>query len=299
DLVRMFDVNLAEGKNEFTLTVTSKEGKTVEYTLIIKRRGLASTNTEVEFIDILQIPEFKEAYTDDERYYSYEVPNGIKTLDVKVTPAQGPTEDGDGATFKIINGRESGVLTDQNVTLRVGKNTLVILIIAEDGESTRAIVVEVTRAPMTFSVDTEAYSEYTCEKKENGEYAYKINLVDKRAADIQDYTKYIVFDEEYYDSTNQYVEKPEVTVISDTSNRMCTEVIVRIYDGDEEIFVTFELESKALQGGNTIPEILQIIMPWILLAIAIIILIIILICVNRDKFGAINKKRKKDDEQEA
>ncbi|MDE7385332.1 MAG: cadherin-like beta sandwich domain-containing protein, partial [Anaeroplasmataceae bacterium] len=277
DLVRTFDVNLAEGKNEFTLTVTSKEGKTVEYNLIIKRRGLASTNTEVEFIDILQIPAFKEAYTDDERYYSYEVPNGIKTLDVKVTPAQGPTEDGDGATYKIINGRESGVLTDQNVNLRVGKNTLVILIIAEDGESTRAIVVEVTRAPMNFTVNTEAYSEYTCEKKENGEYAYKINLVDKRAADIKDYTQYIVFDEENYDSTNQYVEKPEVTVISDTSNRMCTEVIVRVYDGDEEIFVTFELESKALQGGNTIPEILQIIMPWILLAIAIIILIIILI----------------------
>lgn len=297
DFLRTFNVDLVEGLNTFAITVTSPENKTVTYNLVIKRRGEASTNTEVEFIDILQIPAFKDEYTNDERQYSYEVPNGIKSLDVKVRPAQGPTADGEGATYRIVNGRDSGQITDENVNLRVGKNTLVVLITAEDGESTRAIVVEVTRAPISFTVDTEAY-DYTCTKKENGDYAYKIDLGKKRAADIEDYTKYIVFDNAEYDSTNQYVEKPEVTVLTDTANKNCNEVIVRIYDGDEEIFVTFELESEAL-GGSSIPEILQIIMPWILLAIAIIILIIILICVNRDKFGAINKKRKKDDEQEA
>ncbi|MDE6407846.1 MAG: cadherin-like beta sandwich domain-containing protein [Anaeroplasmataceae bacterium] len=298
DFLRAFDVDLAEGKNEFTITVTSLQGKSVEYHLTIKRRGEASTNTDVASIEILQIPEFKTDYTNDIREYTYDVPNGIKSLDVVVHPEKVADSDGDGATYKIINGRDSGKITEENVDLRVGKNTLVVLVIAEDGETTRAIIVEVNRAPISFTVDTEAYENYTCTKKETGEYAYHINLGNKRAADIEDYTKYIVFDEDSYDSKNEYVELPEVTVISDTSNKQCNEVIVRIYDGDEEIFVTFELESSAL-GGSSIPEILQIIMPWILLAIAIIILIIILICVNRDKFGAINKKRKKDDEQEA
>ena len=85
-----------------------------------------------------------------------------------------------------------------------------------------------------------------------------------------------------------------VTVISDIADENCREVVVSIYDGSEEQFVTFKLKSTALNTGYSIPEILQQIMPWILLAIAIIILIIILICVNRDKYGAINKKRKKD-----
>ena len=282
-LLRSFNVDLAEGLNRFTITVTSLEGKTTEYVLTIKRRGEDSTNTDVASIEIKQIDQFKTEYTNDLREYAYQVPNGIRNLDFIVHPEKLADSNGDGATYKIIN--------DKN--LRVGHNTVVVLIIAEDMVSTRAILIDVERLPMNFTVDTEAYEKFECTATEQS-MVYEIDLGDKRASAIEDYTKYIKFDQEHYDTSNQYVEEPTVTVISDIADENCREVVVSIYDGSEEQFVTFKLKSTALNTGYSIPEILQQIMPWILLAIAIIILIIILICVNRDKYGAINKKRKKD-----
>ena len=282
-LLRSFNVDLAEGLNRFTITVTSLEGKTTEYVLTIKRRGEDSTNTDVASIEIKQIDQFKTEYTNDLREYAYQVPNGIRNLDFIVHPEKLADSNGDGATYKIIN--------DKN--LRVGHNTVVVLIIAEDMVSTRAILVDVERLPMNYTVDTEAYEKFECTATEQST-VYEIDLGDKRASAIEDYTKYIKFDQEHYDTSNQYVEEPTVTVISDIADENCREVVVSIYDGSEEQFVTFKLKSTALNTGYSIPEILQQIMPWILLAIAIIILIIILICVNRDKYGAINKKRKKD-----
>lgn len=282
-LLRSFNVDLAEGLNRFTITVTSLEGKTTEYVLTIKRRGEDSTNTDVASIEIKQIDQFKTEYTNDLREYAYQVPNGIRNLDFIVHPEKLADSNGDGATYKIIN--------DKN--LRVGHNTVVVLIIAEDMVSTRAILIDVERLPMNFTVDTEAYENFECTATEQST-VYEIDLGDKRASAIEDYTKYIKFDQEHYDTSNQYVEEPTVTVISDIADENCREVVVSIYDGSEEQFVTFKLKSTALNTGYSIPEILQQIMPWILLAIAIIILIIILICVNRDKYGAINKKRKKD-----
>lgn len=282
-LLRSFNVDLAEGLNRFTITVTSLEGKTTEYVLTIKRRGEDSTNTDVASIEIKQIDQFKTEYTNDLREYAYQVPNGIRNLDFIVHPEKLADSNGDGATYKIIN--------DKN--LRVGHNTVVVLIIAEDMVSTRAILIDVERLPMNFTVDTEAYEKFECTATEQST-VYEIDLGDKRASAIEDYTKYIKFDQEHYDTSNQYVEEPTVTVISDIADENCREVVVSIYDGSEEQFVTFKLKSTALNTGYSIPEILQQIMPWILLAIAIIILIIILICVNRDKYGAINKKRKKD-----
>lgn len=282
-LLRSFNVDLAEGLNRFTITVTSIEGKTTEYVLTIKRRGEDSTNTDVASIEIKQIDQFKTEYTNDLREYAYQVPNGIHNLDFIVHPEKLADSNGDGATYKIIN--------DKN--LRVGHNTVVVLITAEDMVSTRAILIDVERLPMAFTVDEGAYEDFTCAITDQ-KNVYEIDLGNKRASAIEDYAKYIKFDQEHYDTSNQFVEEPIVTVISDITDENCREVVVSVYDGSEEQFVTFKLKSTALNTGFSIPEILQQIMPWILLAIAIIILIIILICVNRDKYGAINKRRKKD-----
>ncbi len=284
-LTRTFNVDLVEGLNRFTITVTSVEGKTTEYVLTIKRRGEDSTNTDVASIEIKQIEVFKTDYTNDLREYAYQVPNGIHDLDFIVHPEKLADSNGDGATYKIINDKD----------LRVGHNTVVVLIIAEDMISTRAILIDVERLPMNFTVDEEAYDKFTCTSTDQ-KNVYEIDLGDKRASAIEDYTKYIQFSEEDYDSSNQFVKEPIVTVISDVSDENCREVVVSVFDGSEEQFVTFKLKSTALTTGYSIPEILKQIMPWILLAIAIIFLIIILICVNRDKYGAINKRRKKDDE---
>lgn len=286
-LTRTFTTNLEIGPNPITFTVVSKDGKSVEYKLIIQRRDKDSANANAASIEILQIPVFKDEYSNLTRDYAYVVPNGIRNLDVIVHPEKGPDAKGDGATYKVVN--------DKN--LRVGHNTVVILIIAEDQVTTKAILVDVERLPMSYTVNDKAY-DYTCTKLP-GQNAYEIDLVDKRADAIEDYTKYIVFPEEAgdpYDKTNQYSEKPVVTVVSDLTDKNCREVVLRIYDGDQEEFVTLKLKSSALTNGMSIPEVLRTIFPWILLVIAIIILIFILICVNRDKFGSINKKRKKEED---
>ncbi|MDE6655378.1 MAG: cadherin-like beta sandwich domain-containing protein, partial [Anaeroplasmataceae bacterium] len=316
-LNRTFNVDLVEGANRFVITVTSLDGKTTEYVFSIKRRNEDSTNTDLIGIEIIQIPSFKTDYTNDVREYPfkeangtvnndvtktlyYSVPNGVRKLNViNVIPEKGPDSDGDGATWEVVNAQGNG-MSDGSIDLRVGINTIVIIVTAEDLVSTRAIVVNVERKPMDFTVKTDAY-EYECTPQ--GENVCEIDLVNKRASAIEDYTKYIVFNSEQYagydkeiygDIVGYELELPEVTVVTDISDPNCREVVVRIYDGSEERFVTFKLKSSALNSGFSIPEILQQIMPWILLAIAIIILIIILICVNRDKYGAINKKRKKE-----
>ncbi|MCM1130076.1 MAG: cadherin-like beta sandwich domain-containing protein [Roseburia sp.] len=292
-LLRSFNVDLVEGLNRFTIAVTSVDGKTTEYVLTIKRRGESSTNTDVSAIDIPQIPVFKTEYNNDIREYSYKVPNGIQILDVIVTPEKLPDADGDGATYQVINARDPRFPDESDVYLRVGMNTVVVLVYAEDQVSTRAIVVNVEREAMSYTIDENAYN-YTMTTLNEEKKIYEIDLVDKRASAIEDFAKYIVFDSEQYDSSNSYNKKPEITVLSDISDENCREVVVRIFDGSDEEYVTFKLKSTALNSGFSIPELLQQIMPWILIAIAIIILIIILICVNRDKYGAINKKRKKE-----
>lgn len=274
-LTRTFNVALPEeGTYNFTLTVTSDEGKSVEYILVIQRRPKSSMNTNVARIWIDEIEQFEKEYSNLVRDYVYTVPNKIRDLNVHVQCEKVADANGDGATYQIINAEN----------LEVGKNTVVILIFAEDGVSTRAILVEVTREPMSFEIDENAYDGFTTTKLDNNKY--EIDLGDKTVAAIEDYTKYIVSDPE---------DKLEITILSDINDAKCNEVVVRVSDGSEEQLVTFKLKTTA-NGGLSVPEFLQTIFPWILLALAVIILILILICVNRDKYGSINKRRKKQED---
>lgn len=274
-LTRTFNVALPEeGTYNFTLTVTSDEGKSVEYILVIQRRPKSSMNTNVARIWIDEIVEFEKEYSNLVRDYAYTVPNKVKNLTVHVQCEKVADANGDGATYKIINAEN----------LEVGKNTLVILVFAEDGVSTRAILVEVTREPMSFEIDENAYEGFATTKLDTNKY--EIDLGDKTVAAIEDYTKYIVSDPE---------DKLEITILSDINDAKCNEVVVRISDGSEEQLVTFKLKTTA-NGGLSVPEFLQTIFPWILLGLAVIILILILICVNRDKYGSINKRRKKQED---
>lgn len=137
---------------------------------------------------------------------------------------------------------------------------------------------------MSFEIDENAYEGFATNKLDTNKY--EIDLGDKTAAAIEDYTKYIVSDPE---------DNLEITILSDINDAKCNEVVVRISDGSEEQLVTFKLKTTA-NGGLSVPEFLQTIFPWILLGLAVIILILILICVNRDKYGSINKRRKKQED---
>ncbi len=282
DLTKSFVVELNEGYNYFTIEVHSVEGKVSEYLLVIQRRGPASANTNISEITIQgmdsygtikpsiveegkPVEEFNKEYKNtDTNYGVYVVENKIRDLDIKVTPEKIKDPSGLGATYRIFN--------DKN--LKVGENKVVILITAEDGETTRAVVVTVIREEMEFTVNQNA-TDFECTKDED--YKYTINLKNKRAADIKDYSKYIEFAEE---------DNLEVKVLSDTSKKDCSEVVVSVSDGSEERIVTFQLKTTASNFDFSLYL-------WIILGIALLLLIIILICVNRDKYGSILKKRKR------
>ena len=134
---------------------------------------------------------------------------------------------------------------------------------------------------MKFKVDKAAY-EYACEAVAGKDNYYTINLVDKTADAIDDYKKYIEFDSEKNDL--------EIELVSGEITKNTNEILVRVKtkDNAESEVIHFQLTSSEINKAGSMFDIIF----WIILIIVIIILIIILICVNRDKYGSISKKRK-------
>ena len=276
-----FDVtNLEVGENNYTITVRSSANKVTEYKLTIIRRSMASMNTDVGSIDIVEVPEFKEDYDDlktvyDKETYAYTVPNKVVDLDVIVNLKDLDNIIGSGATYEIYNA----------TGLKVGDNKVIILVTAEDGKTTKAIIVDVYRKEMEYEFDKTAYAEFEVtdlEKDEKGRARYEVNLNNKNASAIEDFTKYIKFD-----AASNNITVKEVT---DKNNANRNEVVLEITDGDKTEQVVIQLNTTA-NNGNAVFDWGV----WILLAVAIIILIIILIAVNRDKYGSVTHKRKKLD----
>ncbi len=363
--VRAFPVQLNEGTNSFKINVTSPEGQTTTYTLTIKRRGVASTNTTISDINLVAretkdvLMETEDFDTEISEYY-YTVPNDVRNVDVTLfNEAQANP---DGATYRIIN----------NTDLAVGNNEVIILVTSEDKKTSSAIIVNVEREPnqfdilakeieefredftkdevkdvykvksniselnftiydrvtgkeltyeasgadnlkvgvetevkltikaadgtfttetlkvvregMSYVVDKTAYA-YACAEAFNAaqintdtDKYYVINLGDKTADQIEDYTKYIT----------ELSEGATAKVISSPDSK-ASEVIVKVEnsDGTEINYVHFRIETTANRGS------LFDWLFWIILGLSVLILLIILICVNRDKYGSVSKKRKK------
>lgn len=138
---------------------------------------------------------------------------------------------------------------------------------------------------MEYEFDKTAYAEFEVtdlEKDEKGRARYEVNLNNKNASAIEDFTKYIKFD-----AASNNISVKEVT---DKNNANRNEVVLEITDGDKTDQVVIQLNTTA-NNGNAVFDWGV----WILLAVAIIILIIILIAVNRDKYGSVTHKRKKLD----
>ncbi len=137
---------------------------------------------------------------------------------------------------------------------------------------------------MSYVVDKTAYA-YACAEAFNAaqintdtDKYYVINLGDKTADQIEDYTKYIT----------ELSEGATAKVISSPDSK-ASEVIVKVEnsDGTEINYVHFRIETTANRGS------LFDWLFWIILGLSVLILLIILICVNRDKYGSVSKKRKK------
>ncbi len=134
---------------------------------------------------------------------------------------------------------------------------------------------------MEYSIN-KTLNEYACEEVSGKANYYTINLVDKNATAISDYTQYITFDSD----TNDLV----IEDLTGEKNGDTSEVLLRVStkDGAESEIVHLQLVSKAIGTKGSVFDIVF----WIVLILAVILLIIILICVNRDKYGSISKKRK-------
>ena len=264
--VRSFGVNLNEGTNTFTIIVQSLEGKTVSYTLIVQRRSQSSANTNISKITIPEIPGITIDYSNLINVYRYEVENRIDSLSVEVVCEKIKDAYGDGATYQVFN----------NEYLKVGENQVIILVTAEDGETTRAVILYVTRKAMDFTVDKEA-TVYECSEVDGKPDTYVINLGEDDATAISDYTRYIKF-------TNDY--DLDVEVLTEKIDENCKEVILKVTDGYEERFIKLQLETIE-ETEYTVGWPI-----WLALAIAVGLLLVILISVNRDKYGSVSRRRK-------
>lgn len=268
---RVFNAILNEGINTFTFVVTSIEGKAQTYTVVVQRRGASSTNTNIDInhpINIENIPDFADDFSNLVTSYGpYQVPYSVTSAgNISLVLENGA------ASYEVFN-----------ETLAVGNNRVIILITAEDKITTRAIVVNVERADVEIEIDEEAYEEFKPEATEK-ENVFTIDLGDKRASAITDYKKFLnMSDADKAAST--------IEVLSDTSREDCSEVVIRVTDvnGSTSQTYTFQLASTSINTGSQ--GISWYV--WLVLGIVVILLIIILICVNRDKYGSILKKRKR------
>ena len=203
---------------------------------------------------------------DSDRYLAaVTVPSNIANIGAEVISLPG-FEDG---TIKVLNGN-----------LSVGENEVTFLLTSKDGLTTKEYTVLVNRGKMKFNVVTPD-EKFTISAVASRDNFYTMNLGHNPATIIADYTKAITFDNKTDDLT--------VELLTDVTNKT-NEVVLKITNNqntNEVEYVHLQLETTATTGGSVFD-----ILFWIILGITIVILTIILICVNRDKYGAISKKRK-------
>ncbi len=145
---RAYNANLIVGKNTFTIRVQSTQGEINTYLLEIERRDIESANTNISKLSI-KADGTNEIIMDDSEYnsavsvYEYTVPNSVRSLDCDIVPEKMADEfGGEGAEVTVFNAEN----------LNVGLNRVVVLVTAEDGETTRAVVINVIREDVDYSV---------------------------------------------------------------------------------------------------------------------------------------------------
>ncbi|MFJ5714065.1 beta strand repeat-containing protein [Neobacillus sp. NPDC093127] len=125
-------INLGTGDNTITIVVTAQDGTTKTYNITVNRAKSSNADLSKLTIGNVSIP-FEPAKTD----YNLNVGNETTNFDLSVTLAD------DTATVEI-NGEP--VLNGKAVIpLKVGKNTITILVTAQDG-TTKIYSIHVTRA---------------------------------------------------------------------------------------------------------------------------------------------------------
>ena len=258
--------NLSVGTNEIIIFITAEDGNTRAVLVHVEREENAFD------MEVAEIAQVKQDFADS-NLGKYTVPSTVGKLNITVTNSD-----------KSDTGKVTYVVSNNGV-LQPGENDVNVIITAADG-TTSVETLKVTRTPMKFDVDLKA-TDYTTTKVANTDYKYAIDLgTDKDVSAIQDYKKYIVWD--------AATDDLNVEVLTDLTDKNTNEVLVKVStkDGVESQLVSFQLNKTVNNSIFNFANTSNIIL-WIIIGLSIIILIIILISVNREKYGKVNKNRKR------
>lgn len=273
--IRIFNHSTLEAGKDNVVIITVSQGNVEnEYELIIKRKPEPNHNAGITDIEIKDNNGNKIEFTyssDPSVKYEITVPNKVNDLNIEAFPEFGKNPDSEGAKPMYIN----------NNNLKTGENKVYVVMTAEDGITQKVVEIVVHREAMDFQINTNATS-FECTLDETDKNRASINLGKKNSSAISDYTTYI--DKKGNDHL-------QVTVVNSdaVSKGTATEVLLRVFDGTNEQFVTLATVTVAAgpQGVSWVA--------WLLLVVAILLLLVILSAVLNDKYGAISKSRKKLD----
>ena len=136
------EVTLAEGSNEITVTVTAEDGLTTKtYTVAVTRAAAPAVASNDATLSALSLSGIDfGSFSGTETSYTAEVGNGVATTTVTATPSHSA------ASVSIAPGSE--------VSLAEGSNAITVTVTAEDGLTSQAYTVTVTRAvPPVVSIE--------------------------------------------------------------------------------------------------------------------------------------------------
>ncbi|MBQ9449486.1 MAG: cadherin-like beta sandwich domain-containing protein [Acholeplasmatales bacterium] len=255
--------NLQVGENKVNLVITAADGTTEMHEFIVVREASDLS------IKINEISEFNTDYANDDVKQTYKVPSTVGKLSIEVT---------DPDTKEKLS-----FIAKNAENLQVGENQVTLVATKSDG-TTEELSVTVVREKIKYEVDKTAYSYDVTEQ--SGKYSVKLDTA--KPTEVTDWKKYIKFDAD---------QKLNVELLSDVDENT-TEVLLKVSseDGVDSEIVTLNLDRTYPKQTNNAFDFTDSsnLLMWIILLIAIVLLVIILISVNRDKYGRVNKNRKKE-----
>ncbi len=162
-------VNLDEGVNNITVTVTAQNGKGFKtYTVAVTRLADTSHNANLAGLSI-SAGTLSPVFAVNTITYTAQVESSVSSITVT------PTVEGADATVTVNGTQVASGSATQSITLSSGDNTITIIVTAKDGITAKTYTVTVTQALSTnanlaglslstaslspeFSVDTTSYS---------------------------------------------------------------------------------------------------------------------------------------------
>ncbi len=131
---------LTDGNNTINVVVIAADNVTTKIYSILVNRAAASNNADLSNITLNQgilNPTFSSAQTS----YTDSVANSVTSMTVTTTAADTL------ATISINGTTSTGGSASQTINLNVGTNTISIVVVAENGITTKTYTLTVTRAP--------------------------------------------------------------------------------------------------------------------------------------------------------